>query len=91
MELTCHCHGKEALCNDCGGKGKVFVDPEKLVETFADAFRSDDESYEDIGERLLGDYENATQQEKTIMNNLLVTLCGWSFETLVEQSKEGDL
>jgi hypothetical protein len=88
MELTCFCNEREKLCHVCKGKGEIQVDPERLFETINNEYNSDDESFYKRGSRILDDYENASDNDKAIMNNLFISLCGYSFESLVKLSKK---
>jgi hypothetical protein len=60
---------------------------EKLIEAFQNAFISDDESFESVGEDLVTLYESANQQEKEFMDRVFVCLCGYKFSTLLEGIK----
>lgn len=53
-----------------------------------DAMQSDDESHERISDRLVAQWERSTPQEKAIIDNVLITLCGWSFETLQKTANQ---
>lgn len=56
-----------------------------LVEIIQDEMLSDDECSEKKTFNLMKQYENATESEKTVINELLITLTGWSYESLVEK------
>jgi hypothetical protein len=40
---------------------------------------------ENESEELLGYYLECNTQEKAVVNNVLMYICGWSFETLLEK------
>ncbi|MFT9494350.1 MULTISPECIES: hypothetical protein [Bacillota] len=58
-----------------------------LIDIIQDEMLSDDECTEKRTANLIQQYENATQSEKTVINELFITLTGWSYESLVEKCK----
>ena len=65
---------KEAQENKCDIVGQIM---EEMM--------SDDEN---DTERLLFAYENATEEERAIMDYVLVCLCGYTMNTIIEHAKE---
>jgi hypothetical protein len=61
-----------------------------LYEIIVQEIHSDDESPEKISRRLKATYENASQNEKKIINDIFITLTGWSFETLLEKVQKAN-
>ena len=46
---------------------------------------SDDESGEDVSNRLLGLYDTASETERKIIDKVFIALCGYSFVSLKEK------
>lgn len=61
---------------------------EKLIQCIFDELRDDDEPAEKKGDRLKRTYNEASQEKKQIIDDLLITLTGWSFPTLLKKSIE---
>ncbi len=57
----------------------------EFMDNFAEAYRTDDESCIDRGKRLIMNYENGTAEEKAVMDDLMITLCGYSMPTLMKE------
>ena len=57
----------------------------EFMDNFAEAFRTDDESYINKGKRLIMKYENSTEEEKEFMDDVMITLCGYSMPTLMKE------
>ncbi len=55
-----------------------------FMENFTEAYKTDDESYINKGKRLIMNYENGTAEEKAVMDDMMITLCGYSMPTLME-------
>lgn len=60
---------------------------EQLIEEFIRAVQSDDEPWDKKGERLIRTYQSADDKGKALIDDLFITLCGWSLETLIEKVK----
>ena len=52
-----------------------------ILQTIADEIFSDDC---DDSNKLLWDYQHATEDEKAVIDATLIHLCGWSLKTLLE-------
>lgn len=61
---------------------------EKLLEEFQKSFLDDDESNYKKGERLIGIYQTADEKSKEIIDDVFITLCGWSLQSLLEKAAE---
>lgn len=61
---------------------------ELLMAMFDKEYESDDESFSNKGDRLLRDYKNANLSEKKVINDTIITLCGWTIPTLIKLAKE---
>lgn len=61
---------------------------EKMMMNFDNAYMTDEESFEARGEMLIEDYEKANKDVKKGMDNALINLCGYSFETLLNENIE---
>jgi len=55
---------------------------------FADAFRTDEEPYAKKGAKLIQSYEDASEEKKDIMDDMMITLCGYSVHTLTKGSDD---
>jgi hypothetical protein len=53
-----------------------------IIPTLMGEIESDMENESD---RLLNYYMECNSQEKAVVNNIMMYLCGWSFETLLEK------
>lgn len=53
-----------------------------LIEMIIDEMNHDDESDEKKEDRLISIYDDMTHEEQQIMNEIFITLTGWSFGTL---------
>lgn len=63
------------------------IKPKEIINSFRASFESDDESWEKKGSRLLKKYESIDAESKEDMNDIFITLCGYSFETILEEAK----
>jgi hypothetical protein len=59
-----------------------------LYEVIVREMQSDDENPEKISKRIKDTYDRCNTAEQAIINDLFITLTGWSFETLLEKEKE---
>lgn len=57
---------------------------EKLITVFNEQFQSDDESWEKKGNFLMGMYDRANEHDKAIMSNVIMALCGWEYDSLMQ-------
>ena len=53
-----------------------------IIPTLMGEIESDGENESD---KLLAYYLQCNTQEKAVINNVMIYLCGWSFETLLEK------
>lgn len=53
------------------------------------AMRTDDANRENQSERLIRKYNNATDDEKTLLDECFICLCGWSLATLIHGNSDG--
>lgn len=60
----------------------------KVFMKFFDALNSDTESVESIDERLNWIYKRATKNEKLLIDDVFITLCGWSYKTLTKRGNK---
>ena len=64
---------------------------DKLGETFFDAVMEDDNFTCEMARGIISTFSNCnSKKEFEVANNMLVAICGYSFETLVERIKERD-
>jgi hypothetical protein len=56
----------------------------ELIDNFSEAFRTDDDSIVKKGRYLIAMYDSASDDHKYIIDDVLITLCGYSFETLMK-------
>ena len=64
-----------------------IINEGKIVyKKFRNAFNTDTESVDDIGFQLINKYKSATEKEKEFMDDIFISLCGWSFETLCKKT-----
>lgn len=59
---------------------------EAFMYVFDEAYTSDEESNEKKGDRLLDTYMRASQEHKNVMSDVMITLCGYSFDTLIKKA-----
>tara|TARA_R100001463_G_C3390025_1_gene206765 strand:+ start:80 stop:286 length:207 start_codon:yes stop_codon:yes gene_type:complete len=67
---------------------KQFKKAAKVFETFQDYLLSDDR-YEQLKsfDYLLHKFNQAAQDEKKAINNVFISLCGYSFDSIIKGSK----
>ncbi len=63
------------------------IKPKEIINSFRACFETDEESWEKKGSRLLKKYKNGDMESKKNMDDIFITLCGYSFETLLEGAK----
>lgn len=65
---------------------------DKLGETFFDAVMEEDNSSYEMAKSIISTFDSCTtEKEFDVANQMLIAVCGYSFETLVERIKERDL
>ena len=60
---------------------------ENVYEHLLHEMSSDEECWTKKDRRLKHTYNNLSDHEKDIVDDMFITLCGWSFKTLVNQNK----
>ncbi len=63
---------------------------EAIIDEFEDAFESDDEIPHKKGSRLAKTYDSGTDESRALMDDIFITLCGYSFRTIRERSRGND-
>ena len=92
--------GNKGMCEDCGTEFDRSAEVERqisqdelrsgeLFEKIQGCIESDDESWEKKGRRLLDDWCVANEREREVMDNMLITMCGWSLTTIIRDMKLG--
>lgn len=61
-----------------------MITGEELFIKFQDALNTDDEPMNKKGNRLINTYNGADNNGKKIIDDIFITLCGWSLETLIK-------
>ena len=65
---------------------------DKLGETFFDAVMEDDNTTYEMAKGIISVFGDCnTETEFEVANNMLMAVCGYSFESLVEKIKERDM
>jgi len=68
------------------------VDPVVLVNVIEDAFKTDDEPTHKKGDRIISIYDGASAEIQDVIDDVFITLCGYSVSTLksmaIESSQE---
>lgn len=59
-----------------------------IGETFSSEVARDTEPHGKIGFHLVKEYQNASEKEKEVIDNVLLAVCGWTLQTLVNKSVE---
>ena len=59
-----------------------------ISEVFDAEVQTDDEPYERRDYRLLLIWKKANKEQRAIIDDVLITLCGWSFDTLRKMAQE---
>ena len=59
-----------------------------ITEVFDREVKTDDEPYDKRDRHLLWIWEKSNKKERAIINDVLITLCGWSFDTLRKMARE---
>jgi len=79
----------EKMINDAYSNIENFRD--KLGEVFYDEFMKDDNSTYEISKSIINTFGRCqTERDFEIADAMLIAVCGWSFETLLEKIKERD-
>ena len=61
----------------------------ELTEVIYEQIQTDDEPYEKSSKVLKELWKNASEPEKKVISITLMTICGWTYETLLKMAKEG--
>ena len=59
-----------------------------IIEIFTQEFQADCCDTDEQSAYLKAYYNRASQMQKDAINEALIALCGWSFETLLEMEKK---
>ncbi len=59
-----------------------------ISEVFDAEVQTDDEPYDRRDCRLLWIWRKANKEQRAIIDDVLITLCGWSFNTLRKMARE---
>ncbi len=59
-----------------------------ISEVFDAEVQTDDEPYDRRDRRLLLIWEKANKKQRAIIDDVLITLCGWSFDTLRKMARK---
>lgn len=62
-----------------------------LIEIIQDELLSDDECTQKKTDRLITQFQNANESEKKIINDVLINLTGWSYDTLIQKCNDTDV
>jgi hypothetical protein len=60
-----------------------------LIRTFQEQFETDVSNPSDNA-RILRRYETATSEGKELLDDVFISLCGYSLETLIEMNNKGN-
>ena len=67
------------------GKNDLY---EAVGEVLFEEVTSDEETFDNKGYRLEQIYEKASEADKKLINDVLIAVCGWSYETLLAKAKQ---
>lgn len=59
-----------------------------ISEVFDTEVQTDDEPFDKRDYRLLRIWRKANKEQRAIIDDVLITLCGWSFDTLRKMARE---
>ena len=59
-----------------------------ISEVFDSEILTDDEPYDRRDHRLLLIWGKANKEQRAIIDDVLITLCGWSFDTLRKMARK---
>jgi hypothetical protein len=59
-----------------------------ISEVFDTEVQTDDEPFDKRDRRLLWIWKKANKEQRAIIDDVLITLCGWSFNTLRKMARE---
>ncbi len=62
--------------------------PRAISEVFDAEVQTDDEPFDKRDLRLLWIWRKANKEQRAIIDDVLITLCGWSFNTLRKMARE---
>lgn len=60
----------------------------KISEVFDREVQTDDESFDKRDRQLLRIWKDSNKEQRAIIDDVLITLCGWSFDTLRKMARE---
>lgn len=58
-----------------------------LIAAFTNAEADDDEGWDKKGDRLILTYRRADEKTRDLIDDIFITLCGWSFKTLLNRAQ----
>lgn len=65
--------------------------PEELGNAIYEAFMEDDNYFKDIGKSVITAFNSCeTEKEIEIADHMLIAVCGWGIETLMNRIKSGE-
>lgn len=59
-----------------------------LIETIQEQILTDDVETMKQANRMIAIYDKATKQEKQVIDDLMIALCGWSMPTLFDMVRD---
>lgn len=59
-----------------------------LIERIFNEMATDDEDTDRQSERMIADFEAADTDTRIAIDNMFVSLCGWSLTSLIEKAKQ---
>lgn len=60
---------------------------EAIGEVIFEEVQNDEEAFDHKGYRLEQLYQNANDTEKKLIDDVLITICGWSYSSLLNMAK----
>lgn len=64
-------------------------DAEDFFDKLYESFTTDDESFEKKGSAILRQYNRCSDEEKAVLNWMMINLTGWSIPSLWKMSLQG--
>lgn len=61
-----------------------------LFQLFYEYVETDDENFDKKSQRLKNTYNNANSDEKRLIDDLFITLCGYSLRHLIDKTEESE-
>ena len=59
-----------------------------LIEIILDEMQTDDENTTKQSWRIIRTYEKASNEQKDLVDDILISLCGWSVPTLIDMVRD---